>query len=192
MEGPLFSGIRGKGLSYGCGIYLSIWSGCLQFDVERASEPRKALIVFYDILEYINTPAGFADLCSEFNIDTARSMVSYNKCAGKSTATGNIASVLRNGLRGMSAEDQAEQEVILKGITGVDVKRVFDKYFMRFMGSERVTVCVGVPGESMEVLRKSFGEVPGAGERPYCGGVNGDEARFKVDMRVSSLDEFTI
>jgi Zn-dependent M16 (insulinase) family peptidase len=75
MEGPLFSGIRGKGLSYGCSIGLSLWTGVLQLDIYRASEPRKALVVFYDILEYMGTKNGFNDLCSEFNIDTARSMV---------------------------------------------------------------------------------------------------------------------
>lgn len=130
MEGPLFSGVRGNGLAYGCSTGISIWQGALEVSISRSSEPRKALLVFYDICEYLATSEGFDDLCSDFNIDTARSMVAYNRCAGKSTAGGIIADVLRSTLRGSFEEDQVER--LLKDINKEDLKRVFDTYFTRF------------------------------------------------------------
>lgn len=136
MEGPLFAGIRGNGLAYGCSIGVSLWTGVMQLDIYRSSEPRKALIVFYDIIEYMATTQGWDDLCSDFHVDTARSMVAYNRVVSKSTAGGNISSVLRCSLRGQSEADQQEQEKLLSLINRDDLKRVFDKHFLKFLAEK--------------------------------------------------------
>lgn len=167
MEGPIFTAIRGNGLAYGCHVDAFVWSGQLHFEVSSSSEPQKALAAWYKILEDLSSAEGFSEICSDFNIETAKSMSMYSLCASKSTASGNIINVLRETLRGMSFE----MENLVEGITAQDLRRVFDGYFVKFRNPEdRVTVLVtGTMGGS-EVC-ESFKEV-------------------QVEMRMIDLDEF--
>ncbi|RKO85204.1 hypothetical protein BDK51DRAFT_14308, partial [Blyttiomyces helicus] len=71
-EGPLYTAIRGQGYAYGASLYLSTWSGQLALELHDASEHRRGLAAFYDILATLSTPAGFDDLCAEFHIESAR------------------------------------------------------------------------------------------------------------------------
>jgi hypothetical protein len=57
--------------------------------------------------------------------------------------------VLRNSLRGQSEEDQAEQEKILATINQVDLKRVFDAHFSKFLENEYVDWLANCLGESL-------------------------------------------
>lgn len=120
---------------------ISLWAGILQLGIYRSSEPRKALVVFYDILDYLATAKGFDEMCSDFNIDTARSMVAYNRCSAKSSASGNISSALRSSLRGNTPLDEQEQDRILSTITRDDVKRVYEKYFLKFLDERYLGSC---------------------------------------------------
>jgi hypothetical protein len=55
--------------------------------------------VFFDILEYLGTDAGFKELCSEFHIETARASIAYRFASRWSTAGACIGSVLRSSMR---------------------------------------------------------------------------------------------
>jgi hypothetical protein len=120
-EGPIFTGIRGRGYAYDASLSCFLWSGMLVFEVNDASEPTKALEAFWGILEEWAgvgssnlsetekrarwTPSSKLDssptACnySMFDLDTARACIMYRVTAGKSTAGGVISSVLRHLLR---------------------------------------------------------------------------------------------
>lgn len=98
-EGPLYTSIRGNGYAYDGSICLYLWNGQLAFSLYDSSEPQKATMEFYQIIEEMNTEDGWAKLCSDFHIDTAKASVVYKNVSSKSTASGVIYSYLRGALR---------------------------------------------------------------------------------------------
>ena len=98
-EGPLYTSIRGNGYAYDGSLCLYLWSGQLAFSLYDSSEPQKATMEFYQIIEEMNTDEGWAKICSDFHIDTAKASVVYKNVSSKSTASGVIYSYLRGALR---------------------------------------------------------------------------------------------
>ncbi|ORX81651.1 hypothetical protein BCR32DRAFT_261274 [Anaeromyces robustus] len=98
-EGPLYTSIRGNGYAYDGSICLYLWSGQLTFSLYDSSEPQKATMEFYQIIEEMNTKEGWEKICSDFHIDTAKASVVYKNVSSKSTASGVIYSYLRGALR---------------------------------------------------------------------------------------------
>jgi len=98
-EGPLYTSIRGNGYAYDGSLCLYLWSGQLAFSLYDSSEPQKATMEFYQIIEEMNTEEGWAKICSDFHIDTAKASVVYKNVSSKSTASGVIYSYLRGALR---------------------------------------------------------------------------------------------
>ncbi|ORX60755.1 hypothetical protein BCR36DRAFT_272715 [Piromyces finnis] len=98
-EGPLYTSIRGNGYAYDGSLCLYLWSGQLAFSLYDSSEPQKATMEFYQIIEEMNTDEGWAKICSDFHIDTAKASVVYKNVSSKSTASGVTYSYLRGALR---------------------------------------------------------------------------------------------
>ena len=98
-EGALYSAIRGQGYAYGAGLNLFLWTGQLCFELMDASEPYKGLLAFYDILEKLKTDDGFEDLCSDFEMETARASLAYRFVSERATSAGIISQALRSQLK---------------------------------------------------------------------------------------------
>jgi len=98
-EGPIYTSIRGNGHAYDGSVCLYLWSGQLAFSLYDSSEPQKATMEFYQIIEEMNTEEGWKNICSDFHIDTAKASVVYKNVSSKSTAAGVIYSYLRGALR---------------------------------------------------------------------------------------------
>ncbi|KAI8826708.1 uncharacterized protein EV422DRAFT_511122 [Fimicolochytrium jonesii] len=137
-EGPLYLAIRGQGYAYDASIHISLWTGQLSFELYESSEPHRALLEFYGILNKLQTDAGFEELCSDFHIETARASVAYKAASAKSTSGGLIVGALRSVLRGFKTLE--EEEVFHKELYKVDktaLKRVLHTYFLRFFDTNR-------------------------------------------------------
>jgi len=137
-EGPLYTSIRGNGYAYDGSICLYLWSGQLTFSLYDSSEPQKATMEFYQIIEEMNTEEGWEKICSDFHIDTAKASVVYKNVSSKSTASGVIYSYLRGALRGFvnSGEDKLYNKYIQE-VTSDDLKRVYRKYYRQFLDSSK-------------------------------------------------------
>jgi Zn-dependent M16 (insulinase) family peptidase len=61
-EGPIYTEIRGLGYAYGASINLYLWLGQLSFEINRSSDPVKALNQFYKILTKLLSDDGFDQL----------------------------------------------------------------------------------------------------------------------------------
>ncbi|KAI9015118.1 Metalloenzyme, LuxS/M16 peptidase-like protein [Gaertneriomyces semiglobifer] len=154
-EGPLYTAIRGQGYAYGAHLYVALWTGQLSFELYESSEPCRALAAFYQILEDLSTDAGFEDVCSTFNIETARASLAYIAASAKSTSGGMVTSALRAVLRGFkSPEEEDEFQKGLYSVSKEDLRRVHAKYFMQFLGPSRMTVAITTPGSICETLIK--------------------------------------
>ncbi|KAJ3070608.1 hypothetical protein HDU98_006362 [Podochytrium sp. JEL0797] len=179
-EGPLYTSIRGKGYAYDASLYLSAWTGQLSFDVSESSDPYLATLEFHRLLRHLSTDAGFAEIASPFNIETARASVVYRSVTEKSTSGGCIGTVLRRCLRGVVTEEQ--ERVFESGVVdvdGKDLRRVFGRYFGQFLEDDRRVVALvtkSMSGEEVEAMKGRF-----AGEEVGIG--------FKV---VGKLSEFEI
>jgi Zn-dependent M16 (insulinase) family peptidase len=156
-EGPLYTAIRGQGYAYGAYINCYLWAGQLSFDLYRTSDPRMALLAFYDILREMKTEEGFLKYCTEFEIDTARASIAYRWASNGSTASSVISTALRTSLQGFeNIQDHSEFIKELYLVRIVDLRRVFESYFLKFFGGERVTVVTTPQGEKVKELKNSF------------------------------------
>lgn len=97
-EGPLYTDIRGRGYAYGASVSVYLWHGQLSIEINKSSDPYKALSHFYKILEKLLSPDGFEEICSSFAIETAQSSVAYGWVSQRSTAGSCIATALRASL----------------------------------------------------------------------------------------------
>jgi Zn-dependent M16 (insulinase) family peptidase len=157
-EGPLYTSIRGNGYAYDGSLCLYLWSGQLAFSLYDSSEPQKATMEFYQIIEEMNTEEGWAKICSDFHIDTAKASVVYKNVSSKSTASGVIYSYLRGALRGFvdSGEDILYNKYVQE-VTSADLKRVYNKYYRQFLDpSKRFTVMTTIIGDATEHIREAF------------------------------------
>jgi Zn-dependent M16 (insulinase) family peptidase len=153
-EGPLYTGIRGQGFAYGANMYCYLWAGQLSFELYQSSEPQKALQVFYDLLEKLGID--FDVLCSDYEIETAQASVAYRWAADSSTACTIMSTALRSSLQGFTDLDDCFGFVnVMYQVKRSDLKRVFEKYFRKFLGNEKNTVVV-TPMGKMEDATKSF------------------------------------
>ncbi|KAI8915216.1 Metalloenzyme, LuxS/M16 peptidase-like protein [Powellomyces hirtus] len=184
-EGPLYTAIRGQGYAYDASLHLSLWTGQLSFELYESSEPRRALIEFYDILHRLDTPAGFDETCSRFNVETARASVAYKYASAKSTSGGLVVGALRGALRGF--ESLEEEEAFQQGLYSVTVEQLrnaYAKYFVRFLDADtRITVATTAPDSGAETLRDQFLDAP---DRP------GKEDQYKVNFRIVDLKELKV
>jgi Zn-dependent M16 (insulinase) family peptidase len=98
-EGPLYAAIRGNGYAYGTSLDLFHWTGQLVFDLQDSSEPQRALVCFYEILEKLGTDTGFNEICSLFHLESAKACVSFRIMSQVATAGNVIFSSLRSSLR---------------------------------------------------------------------------------------------
>ncbi|TPX32519.1 hypothetical protein SmJEL517_g04347 [Synchytrium microbalum] len=158
-EGPLYTAVRGNGHAYGADLSLAIWTGQLLYEVREASDPYKALLAFYAIIENLVTPKGFEDTCSQFQIDTARAACAYRLCSSRSTAASLISTSLRGAVRGYATleEEEIEQQSLYK-VTKDDLRRVINVYLTRFLDpASRVTVLSTIHGEDAEKMLNEFG-----------------------------------
>ncbi len=88
--------------AYGADLSCYLWAGQICFDLYRASEPFKALMVFYDILESMMSPEGF-DSITDFDIETAQSSIAYRRASNGATPGSVISTSLRSSLEGYSS-----------------------------------------------------------------------------------------
>ncbi|KAJ3217338.1 hypothetical protein HK099_005514 [Clydaea vesicula] len=174
-EGPLYTGVRGKGLAYGIYCSFSVWYGQLTISIDRSSDPRKALLVFYE---------------------TARASFAFALCNSKSTSNGLVGSILRSLLRGYkSFEEEEEKQKLLYKVSKDDLKRVYQKYFRKFLDpKERISVLTTVTGEPLESLKKAFNTYPAPNELPYCGKAksNLNLRNYLIDYRTVQLEDLML
>ncbi|KAJ3133441.1 hypothetical protein HDU90_005760 [Geranomyces variabilis] len=183
-EGPLYTAIRGRGFAYGASVSLSYWPGQLTFDLYESSEPRKALNEFYDILHDLSVPEKFEEICSVFNVETARASAAYNYANAKSTSGAMIGSALRGALRGFQSLDEEERfHQGLYNVTPEMLQGAYQKYFARFLEADsRITVATTSPG-GVDSLLEQFLTTPKdcANPEPY-----------KIKLRSVSLAELKV
>jgi Zn-dependent M16 (insulinase) family peptidase len=98
-EGPLYTGIRGRGYAYGAFLSCYLWTGQISLEIYRSSEPVKALIIFYELLEELCTTRGFEKYCSDYEIETAQASVAYRWASDSATACSLISTALRSSLQ---------------------------------------------------------------------------------------------
>ncbi|KAJ3082154.1 hypothetical protein HK102_001886, partial [Quaeritorhiza haematococci] len=157
-EGVLYNAIRGNGLAYGAYLTLYLWSGQLTFELQDSSEPRRALLEFYRILSELGTSEGFDKICGQWEVETARAAVLYRNACERASGVGVVGCALRSALKGFtSLEDYDGFQQKLYAVTREDLKRVYEKYFSRFLEwNSRVTVMTTQPGASAKKLMKEF------------------------------------
>ncbi|KAL5032116.1 hypothetical protein BDV3_000710 [Batrachochytrium dendrobatidis] len=157
-EGPLYDAVRGPGYAYGVSLSVCLWIGQLSLDLYDASEPHKSVMAFYRILNTLATKSGMEEICSEFNIETARAAVAYRWVADCATADGVVQTALRSSLQGFESLEQHQKYIEhLYTVKLPDLERVFRRYYVNFLKvSKRVTVVVTVPGASAEKLINEF------------------------------------
>ncbi|TPX68367.1 hypothetical protein SpCBS45565_g03135 [Spizellomyces sp. 'palustris'] len=191
-EGPLYTAIRGKGYAYDASVHISLWTGQLSFELYESSEPRRALLAFYSILTKLGTPVGFDEICSQFNLETARASVAYKAASSRATSGGVVVSDLRAVLRGFKTLEEEEAfHQRLYAVTRDDLRRVYADYFMRFFDVDRrITVATTAPGASAEAMRESFGMVPNMDETEAITRENID--KWVINFKETSLDELVI
>lgn len=97
-EGPIFTAVRGQGYAYGAGLSAYLWHGQLSYDVSKSSEPKKALLAFYEIVKELQTDSGIDRLCTKFDIETAQSSVAYRWVSERSSNGALLATSLRAAL----------------------------------------------------------------------------------------------
>ena len=85
--------------AYGVSLSVCLWIGQLSLDLYDASEPHKSVMAFYRILNTLATKSGMEEICSEFNIETARAAVAYRWVADCATADGVVQTALRSSLQ---------------------------------------------------------------------------------------------
>ncbi|KAJ3046244.1 hypothetical protein HDV00_000056 [Rhizophlyctis rosea] len=164
-EGPLYSAIRGPGYAYDATLHLSVWTGQLSFEVGDSSEPYKAYVAFQDILANLATEEGFAKVCGDFEIETARSGVAYRHACGRATGVGVVGTALRGVLRGYkSLEEEESHQSALYSVSRADLMRVYEKYFRRFCDGSGFVVITTPPGEAAKTICEEFGK----GTGPSC------------------------
>ncbi|KAH6601991.1 hypothetical protein BASA61_001568 [Batrachochytrium salamandrivorans] len=188
-EGPLYNAVRGPGFAYGVSLNVCLWIGQLSLDLYDASEPYKSVIAFYRILENLKTKTGFQEICSQFNIETARASVAYRWVAEGSSPDSVVRTALRSSLRGFESLDQHRKYIEhLYTVTTADLEHVFKKYYLRFLdASQRVTILVTVPGKSATSLQSLFGGVPGLEER--TGLDTTALSAYKIPLKQVSLND---
>ncbi|KAI8809643.1 Metalloenzyme, LuxS/M16 peptidase-like protein [Cladochytrium replicatum] len=157
-EGPLFSGIRGKGYAYDGSMHMALWTGQLSFELHESSQPLLGLAEFHSIIKSLGTEDGFNQIVTYFTIESACSSVAYKLVAGVSTPSSLITTGIRSVLRGFkSLEDELASYQALFSVTKSDLKRVYDKYFVRFLrSSERVTVMTTPAGPRVKHWANEF------------------------------------
>eukprot|EP00842_Homolaphlyctis_polyrhiza_P004732 jgi/Hompol1/525/HPOL_004175-RA len=191
-EGPLYMAVRGPGFAYGVSLSVCLWIGQLSFDLYEASDPHKALIAFYRILESLCTKEGFADMCSPFNIETARASVAYRWVSEGATAGGVISTALRASLQGFtSLEERRKYVERLYQVTSDDLQRVLRSHFLKFFdATQRTTVLVTVPGDVTKHLIHAFEQGASASD---LDGLDDDEAakfdKYRVALKQVSLQD---
>ncbi|TPX40564.1 hypothetical protein SeMB42_g05945 [Synchytrium endobioticum] len=121
-EGPLYTAVRGNGYAYGADLSLAIWNV---------------------------TPEGFDEICSQFQIDTARAACAYRLCSAGATSASLISTTLRNAMRGYS---DVEQD--LYRVTREDLRQVAGVHLRKFLdANSRVTVLTTMPVSGPEPNR---------------------------------------
>ncbi|KAJ2992542.1 hypothetical protein HDV02_002994 [Globomyces sp. JEL0801] len=181
-EGPLYVGIRGLGYAYGASLNCYIWAGQISFDLYRASEPQKALNVFYDILSSMSTPEGFSKLCNEFDIKTSQCSIAYRWVSHGSTADTLIATSLRSSLQGYAnLDDYTDFIEDLYKVTVKDLQRVYELYFKQFLSdSVRATVLITTAGDQVDTLKSSFKQLSPVTPESY-----------QIDFKQFKLSDFS-
>ncbi|KXS18353.1 hypothetical protein M427DRAFT_132722 [Gonapodya prolifera JEL478] len=161
-EGPLYTAVRGSGHAYGASVGSFLWTGQLGVDIHDSQEPRKALLSFYNIIEQLGTEEGWRNLCSEFDIETARASVAYRIVAARSTGDGVISEAMRAALRGygtLEAEEAFQRS--LYSVTATDLHRVYGKYFRQFLDPDlRVTILTCPPSPISDSIMEQFATPP--------------------------------
>ncbi|KAJ3268748.1 hypothetical protein HDV01_002321 [Terramyces sp. JEL0728] len=159
-EGPLYTGIRGKGYAYGANVNAYLWSGQLSIDIYRSSEPSKALSVFHELVESISTDKGFDQVFTKFEIDTAQAGIAYRWASDGATASSLLSTALRASLRGY--KDIKDYQSIIRElyqVTKSDLKRVIEQYFLLFLQKDkRVTVVTAPGGKGTDQVYQGFGK----------------------------------
>ncbi|KAJ3342583.1 hypothetical protein HDU93_001971 [Gonapodya sp. JEL0774] len=165
-EGPLYTAVRGAGHAYGASVSSYLWTGQLGIDIHDSQEPRKALLSFYNILEQLQTDEGWNNLCSDFDIETAKASVAYRLVAARSTADGVVSCALRAALRGHGTLEEEEKfQRTLYSVTSHDLRRVFKKYFTQFLDPKlRVTILTCPPEPLTSEIVSQFLKYPSEAE----------------------------
>jgi Zn-dependent M16 (insulinase) family peptidase len=137
-----------------------LWSGQLSFELYRSSEPKKALLLFHDLIRELGTDSGFDRICTLFEIETAQASIAYRFASNQSTASTLISTCLRTSLQGYRDLDDYSSFISqLYKLTREDLKRVYKRYFTQFLSSitEPVTIMTcPASTEGVESLLLSF------------------------------------
>ena len=117
-----------------------LWSGQLSFELYRSSEPKKALLLFQDLIRELGTEEGFDRICTMFEIETAQASIAYRFASNQSTASTLIGTCLRTSLQGYhDLEDYSSFILQLYKLTRDDLKRVYKRYFTQFLSTSPAT-----------------------------------------------------
>ncbi|KAF9110917.1 hypothetical protein BGX27_005725 [Mortierella sp. AM989] len=158
-EGPLYSAIRGQGYAYGCSISVYLWTAQMAFEIREAMDPIKAYDAFLDIIRQMETDWETV-VGGQFEIETAMASQAYQTCMERATAGGALSWVLRGAVRGYTAiEDLMHSNNYMYKVGISDLKRVYNKYFKRFLnGREGLTTVLLTPPSPPESTKTHFAQ----------------------------------
>ena len=172
-EGPLYSGLRGRGYLYDVKLMLHIWHGEISFSMREAGCPDQALWFFYDLLRQIDqNPLAFFD---EWQVETAKACVFYQIVASQSTPASIIEKISRltyTGFRSLEEADTFEQSFYQ--INREDLIHVFRKYLLKFLpvSTDPKLIVLTTSDAKAKSLRSSFFK----------------HARYPLKFEIESLD----
>lgn len=143
-EGPLYTRIRGKGFAYGATLSLIVWGGQLSFELYECSDIASAMNEFYTILQEMKDFETFKnEFCNPTNLETAKASLIYQVVSNRSTASGVRSILMHNALGGcLTPEAEIESLQLIYKVDLASLWNSFNKFFLKFLGHERVTVCI--------------------------------------------------
>mmetsp|Transcript_3962 Transcript_3962/g.11876 ORF Transcript_3962/g.11876 Transcript_3962/m.11876 type:complete len:1062 (-) Transcript_3962:3184-6369(-) len=142
-EGPLYEAIRGAGLAYGTCLVLNPYQRQLIFSVDESSVPHEAWDAFVKLVEGLKGADQWKDATVPLEIEAAKAAMLYALHGDRSTPSTVVDVALGSASRGVLAgEDHfAWQERSLNEVSVADLRRVFEKYILKFT-AEKTRIAV--------------------------------------------------
>ncbi|KAJ1659438.1 hypothetical protein IWQ61_001487 [Dispira simplex] len=151
-EGPLYTQIRGNGYAYGCSLFSKDWTGQLQFTVYDAVAPFKALRLFWQTIQELETQ--WDKYINSFEFQTAKSTWSYHWASSRSSPPDLVHFCSQSALRGFATPGGYERLIshCLDQVTLDHLRQAYCKYLKRFIDqSTCLTIVLTPPSLSGEV-----------------------------------------
>ncbi|KAJ1969347.1 hypothetical protein IWQ62_000684 [Dispira parvispora] len=163
-EGPLYTQIRGNGYAYGCSLFSKDWVGQLQFTVYDAVAPFKALRLFWQIVQDLETQ--WDTYINPFEFQTAKSTWSYHWASSRSTPPDLVHFCSLSTLRGFETPGDYERLVssCLDRVTVDHLREAYNKHLKRFIDrSTCLTIALTPPslsGEADQIYQDDPNQAP--------------------------------